>query len=155
MTTECETGSIEQTLRDVIEALSIERAVEITGRSAHYLRAVSHPDKRELLSCRDAVLLDAAYASVFGNRPLVDNLRMQVDHLLSQEVGCQIALAGATIEAVRESGQAHAALIASLAPDATDATRNTAIREVVEAVNANKRVLPMLRAMMKRKAQAP
>lgn len=155
MTTACEPLSIEQTLRDVVEALSLERAVAVTGRSSHYLRALSHPEKREQLSCRDAVLLDTEHERLFGNRPLIDTMRMQVDARQSSGANGHAALAGATIEAVRESGEAHAALIAALSPDATDATRDTAMREVIQAVNAKRRIIPMLRVMMRRQPQAP
>lgn len=155
MTTACEPLSIEQTLRDVVDALSIERAVAVTGRSAHYLRALSHPEKREQLTCRDAVLLDAEHERRFGNRPLIDMLRMQVDARQSSGANVKAALAGATIEAVRESGEAHAALIAVLSADATDATREAAMREVIQAVNAKRRIIPMLRAIMRRQPQAP
>lgn len=155
MTTACEPLSIEQTLRDVVEAISIARAAEITGRTPHYLRALSHAHKREQLTCRDVVLLDTEHDRMFGTRPLIDMLRMQVDARQSSVANAKAALAGATIEAVRESGEAAAALIAALAPDATDATRDAAMREVIQALNAKRRIIPILRALMKRQPQPP
>lgn len=147
--------SIEQALRDVIDAITMPRAAEVTGRTAGYLRELSDPDKRGDLTCRDAVLLDAEHELLLGTRPISDMLRAQLDARRPDVIAGTAALLEVTIEMVRESGDAHAALIAATAPGATPATRRHAIREVLQAVAAKRRSLPILRSMLRSQPQAP
>lgn len=155
MTKERDPLSIEQALRATIDAISMARAVEVTGRTPGYLRELSDPDKRGDLTCRDAVLLDAEHEAQLGTRPITDMLRCQLDARRPDLITGNTALIEATIEMVRESGDAHAALIAATAPGATPATRRHAVREVIQAVNAKRRALPILRSLLRRQPQAP
>ncbi|KQM76722.1 hypothetical protein ASE70_08090 [Sphingomonas sp. Leaf22] len=155
MTTACEPLSIEQTLRDVVEALSIERAVEITGRSPQYLRALSHPEKREQLTCRDAVLLDAAHDSIVGGRPIHDMMALMIDDSGSGTLSCERQLMDATIDAFRESSEAHAALLEASLPNASPAKRRKAMRELLQAFSAKRRIMPILQKMMQPPGQSP
>lgn len=147
--------SIEQALRDVIDAITMPRAAEVTGRTPGYLRELSDPDKRGDLTCRDAVLLDAEHELLLGNRPITDTLKLKLDARRADlEIG-QMMLFEATLDVVREDGDAHVALIAATAPGATPAMRSTALREVLQSLNAKRRIIPMLRALTRRQPQAP
>lgn len=147
--------SIEQALRDTIDAISMARAVEITGRTSGYLREMSDPDKRGDLTCRDAILLDAEHEAQLGTRPITDMMRSLLDARRPDLITGTAALLEVTIEMVRESGDAHAALIAATAPGATPATRRHAVREVLQALAAKRRALPILRSLLRRQPQAP
>ncbi len=147
--------SIEQTLCDVIDAISMDRAAAVTGRTPGYLRIMSDEDQRGDLTCRDAILLDAEHEALLGGRPLTDMMRLQIDAVRPDQTASATAALEATLEIIRESGEAHAALIAASVPGATLSTRRRAIREVLQSLSAKRRLLPILRTLTRRQPQAP
>lgn len=147
--------SIKQTLCDVIDAISMDRAAAVTGRTPGYLRIMSDEDQRGDLTCRDAILLDAEYEALLGGRPLTDMMRLQIDAVRPDQTASAAAALEATLEIIRESGEAHAALIAASVPGATLSTRRRAIREILQSLSAKRRLLPILRTLTRRQPQAP
>lgn len=155
MTKERDPMSIEKALRDVIDAITMARAAEVTGRTPGYLREIADSDRRGDLTCRDAVALDAEHEALLGTRPITDMLRTQLDARRPDLIAGTAALLEVTIEMVRESGDAHAALIAATVPGASPATRRIAVREVLQALAVKRRALPILRSLLRRQPQAP
>lgn len=147
--------SVEQALCDVIAAISMERAAEVTGRTPGYLRSLSDPDQRAALTCWDAVLLDAEHDILHGTRPITDTMRLKIDARRPANALDGTALIEATIISVKEGGEAHAAMIAAAVPSATYAAKRAAMRELLQSINAAKRAVPVLRAMLRRQPQAP
>lgn len=146
--------SIEQALCDVIDTIGMDRAVAVTGRSRHYLRRLSDPDRRQTLTCRDALLLDAEHDATIGGCPILDTMRVKLDARRMQITFDQQALIEATMDSVREAGGAHAALIAATA-NPSPTTLKAALRGLVRSVQAKNRIAPILRSMIRRQPQAP
>lgn len=148
MTKPREAVTIENTLYAVLGAISIERAAEVTGRAASYLRALTDPDKRERLTIEDAIALDLEYRA--GGRegfPLLDTYDRIVRASADARFAEEHALGPLTHDFVKESGQASAALIAAMAPGAPVQVLETALREVEDADNA---VAPVIEHLKKR-----
>lgn len=147
--------SIEQAVTDVILAIGIDAASEATGRRKAYLTDASDPDKRLLLTARDAVALDGAHDRIVGGRPIHDMMGLMIDDCAPGAVSCERQLFDATIEAIRESSEAHAALLEASRPDASPAKRRTAMRELVQAFAAKRRIMPILGKMLGQTSQPP
>jgi len=146
--------SIEQAVTDVIVAIGIDAAVAATTRAKSYLSDVSDPDKRLLLTCRDAVALDAAHDRLIGGRPIHDMMGLMLDGQ-GDSPSCETQLLDATIEAIRESSEAHAALLEASKPGASIAKKRAAMRELTQAFSAKRRIAPILRRMLKQPSQPP
>lgn len=147
--------SIEQAVVDLIDAIGIDAASEATGRAKAYLVDVSDPEKRQLLTCRDAVELDAAHQALIGGRPIHEMMGLLVDERAPGAVSCEQQLFEATVEAIRESSEAHAALLEASRPDASLAKRRMAMRELVQAFGAKRRIMPILGMLLKSNGQPP
>lgn len=147
--------SIEAALSDVIDAIGMDAAIAATGRTKHYLRGLSDPDKRERLTCADAIALDAAHHTALGTRPIHDMMGLKLDARAADAESCVDRLFASTIEAMKESSEADVALFEATRPGASRATRQTAMRELVQSLNARRRQIPILRAMMRQPAQPP
>jgi len=147
--------SIEQAVIDVILAIGINEASEVTGRVKAYLGDASDPDKRLLLTCRDAVALDAAHDRLVGGRPIHDMMGLMIDDTGNGATSCERQLMDATIDAFRESSEAHAALLEASLPNASPAKRKKAMRELVQAFSAKRRIMPILQKMLQLGGQPP
>lgn len=146
--------SIEQALCDVIDVIGMDRAAKVTNRSHFYLRRLSDPDRRAKLTCEDALLLDAEHDATVGGRPIHDVMKAKLDAQRAHITFDQQALLAATIECVRENGDATAALIAATA-DPSPTTLRAALRGLVQSVQAKNRITTILRQMIRRQPQAP
>ncbi|KQN37029.1 hypothetical protein ASG37_05045 [Sphingomonas sp. Leaf407] len=144
--------SVEQALDDVVGAIGEDNAIAATGRPKGYFKRASDPDSRELLSCADAIELDAAHDRMIGGRPITAMMRRKISaRCKDSRLGAE-QLLGATIESMRESSEAHAALIEATCPDATPAVWRKAMREHLQALGAQARLTPVLRAMLKQQS---
>ena len=146
--------SIEQALCDVIDALGMSRAAEVTGRRQSYLRRVTDPARRDALTCHDALLLDAEYDATVGGRPIHETMKVKLDAQRLHITFDQQALLEATMDSVREAGGAHAALIAATAHPSPSVLK-AALRGLMQSVQAKNRIAPILRQMIRRQPQAP
>lgn len=146
--------SVEQALCDVIDVIGMDRAAEVTGRSRFYLRRLSDPDRRAKLTCEDAMLLDAEHDATTGCRPIHDTMKLKLDAQRMHVDFDQQALLVATMESVRENGDATAALVAATA-DPSPTTLKAALRGLAKSVQAKNRITTILRQMIRRQPQAP
>lgn len=140
---------------NVILAIGVDASSAATGRTKNYLTDLSDPDKRPLLTCRDAVALDGAHDRIIGGRPIHDMMGLMIDDCSPGALSCERQLFDATVEAIRESSEAHAALLEASRPDASPAKRRTAMRELVQAFSAKRRIMPILRTMLQQTGQPP
>lgn len=147
--------SIEQAVVDVILAIGMDTASDVTGRAKAYLSDASDPDKRLLLTCRDAVSLDAAHDRLIGGRPIHDVMALMIDDAGDGALSCERQLMDAAIDAFRESSEAHAAVLEASLPNASLTTRRKAMRELVQAFSAKRRIMPILQKMLQQGGQPP
>ncbi|MGR6329238.1 hypothetical protein ACU5AX_09240 [Sphingomonas sp. XXL09] len=105
--------SIENTLFRVLGDLTIERAAEVTNKGKDYLRACTDPDKREVLSMRDAELLDLAYHEKNGGGfPLLEAYSRRLETKHAERFVDAAALGNLGAALAKEGGEAIAALVA-------------------------------------------
>lgn len=143
--------SVENALWTILGALGADRAAHVVGRNADYLRSLSDPDNRYTLGVEHAIQLDLAYLANGGEgAPIYEAYGLILEAQRAERFACQFKLATATAVAIREGGQACAALVSATLPDATDADRATALREVEEAITAMTRCAPLVQALLAR-----
>lgn len=112
-----------------------------------YLRAMGDPDRREKICFDAAIAADLIYREAGGaGAPFFETYAWQLDQAGVTRFADEVALARLVGASVRESGEAHAAVIALAQPGADRTTRPSTIREAEEAVAAWNSVLQMLRA---------
>jgi hypothetical protein len=120
---------------------------QICNRSERTVRSWSEVEIPGAITMDAALALDAAYAAAGGDgAPFLRcyALRLQADTIAAQASTDE--LARKTVAAIKEGGEAHAALVAATRPGATAADRAIAEKEVVEAVDALTNTLATLRA---------
>lgn len=104
--------SIENTLDLVMAQLSMERATFVTRRKPDYLRALSDPDRRELLTFRDAQALDEDYfVRVARRHPIRETYGLILDANRPSVLTAPCDFASHAVTVARESGEATAALV--------------------------------------------
>lgn len=116
--------------------------------SAHTVRAWGDPDKPERqLSLERAIALDIAYQRAGGDgRPLFETYALQVEVAREQAFACEVELARRTCAVIRESGQAHEAMVNATLPSATQADREKAIRELEDVLREVTSSIALLRS---------
>lgn len=116
-----------------------------TERSESLVRAWGDPERREQIPICDAITLDLAYRAAGGDgAPLFETYAWQLDQAGVFRFSDEIALGRIAAEAIREGGEANAALVLAAQPGSTDRERREAAREVKQALAALNRSLPML-----------
>lgn len=118
----------------------------LTARSASTVRAWGDPDRREHIPLDCAVVLDLAYVEAGGEgAPLHEAYTHQLEQaaLLQWAAGRELARHAALV--IKECGEAGSALVLAVQPGACPNTREQAAREVAEALDVLKRMLPLLR----------
>lgn len=118
---------------------------EATGRCQSLVRAWGDPDRREEIPVRDAIALDLVFQAEGGTgAPVHEAYTHQLELAQVSRFADAIQLGRHAIDVIRESGEAHAALVAAAQPGATPADRRKAEREIGEALEVLKRALPLL-----------
>lgn len=118
------------------------RAVD---KSASYLRACGDPERREKLSIDDAIVLDLAYEASGGEGyPLYMTYEAKLELAQAERFACRFALLRRTAALIKEGGEAHSALARACLPDATEADFRAAQRELAEAWEEIRLVMPLL-----------
>ncbi len=144
--------SLENALYSVLGSIKIERAAAVTGREPHYLRAAADPDKDQQLTVRDLELLDLeAHAQHGRGFPLYEALGRRLECARSERFVDEVAIAGALIELLRESGEAGAAMAAATMPTNNNVeTLTTALRELEQSHAANGDAIAIVRQALAR-----
>lgn len=148
--------SIENALLKVLGKLGMEGACEATGRAAHYIRALSDPDKREQLTIADALALDLEHQRQ-GNvgAPIFETY----GHLLkaaSAEVFTDAAAIGEVFHTILlEDGEANAALLLAQRPGVTLEQLRHALRELEDSIRVRSDAAVILKSVIEHREAPP
>lgn len=105
------------------------------GRKERTARNWGDPDANESIPLDCAIQLDLLYQAHGGEgAPLHEAYTHQLELAQVSRFGTQIELAGVVVDSIRESGEAHAALLNATLPGATQATARIAVKEGREAL---------------------
>lgn len=133
-------GFLPNSWQDMAEICAVE--------SPNTVRAWGDPDKPDRqLSLERAIALDIAYQRAGADgRPLFETYALQVEVAREQAFASEIELARRTCAVIRESGQAHEAMVNATLPSATAADRDKAIRELEDVIREVTSSIALLRA---------
>jgi len=148
--------SIENTLYRVLGRVSIERAAELTGRGEHYLRACTDPDKREILSMRDAEVLDLEYHAATGEGfPLYEAYGRRLDTARADRFADAASLGRLGGLLAKEGGEAVAALIAIGLSNADPVQLRAALTELEQCDEIVDRGVAFIRQLLDQERSGP
>lgn len=137
--------TIENTLYRVLGELGIDRAAQVTSRSKDYLRNLSDQDKREQLTVRDLISLDAACrANGDPTYPLYETVGLMLLAAGAEHISQAACLGQSAASMAREHGEAHAALIEAVIHPGDVARMEIALREAEEARDASTDTIALL-----------
>ncbi len=109
------------------------------------VRNWSDPDTPERCPIEAGIRLDVAYQAAGGDgAPIYETYGLLLDAAHAEHFADEAELARRTISAIKEGGEAHAALVAASRPGATALDRRAALREVEQGVAALTSTLPLL-----------
>lgn len=115
------------------------------NQSERTVRNWSDPDTRERCPVEAGIALDLAYQQAGGEgAPIYETYGLLLEAARAERFRDQAQLAAHTMTVIRESAEAHAALVAASRTGATDADRRLAAKEVQEAVTALTQTIPVL-----------
>ena len=118
---------------------------EAAGRCESLVRAWGDPNRREKIPMDCAIALDLAFRAAGGTgAPIFETYAYQLDEAGVYRFADEIALTRLAAQSIRESGEAHAALVDAAQPGATERMRSAARIEVEEAIAVLHRTIPML-----------
>jgi hypothetical protein len=116
-----------------------------TGKGERTIRRWGEPDRDEQLPVAAAIQLDLAFQEGGGEgAPIYEVYGLLLDAAYAERFACAHELSRHTLSALKEGGEAHAALFAASQPGATAEDRDTAAREAQEAIAALTKTLPYL-----------
>lgn len=122
-----------------------EAMAQIADRKERTVRNWGDPDTPEDIPLPKAIALDLAYQAAGGEgSPLFESYAFQLELAEVTRFADRIALGRKAAAAMKEGGEAHAALILAAQPGATIADRMSARREVLESIDALKQLVPYL-----------
>jgi hypothetical protein len=105
------------------------------GRKQSLVRAWGDPERREKIPMADAVQLDVAYRAAGGDgAPLYETYGWQLEEAGMFRFADEIALGRLTATAIREGGEAHAALVLASQPGCDPSHHRQTMRELDEAI---------------------
>ncbi len=134
MTCERDPVTIENRLRLVYGTLTIEHAMELTGKSEGYLTALTLPSRREKLCFRDAEILDLAYHQKTGQGfPLFEAYGLRLETAGAGRFAEAAAIADLARKAAKEGGEAVAALVDAAMSNGDPQVLKRTLRELEEA----------------------
>lgn len=141
--------TVENTLNLLLGTITIERAAEVTERSAGYLRAVSNPDTRERLALEDAIKLDLEWRAQ-GNEgyPLYETYDRMLQTSAAERFASAAVIGRLACLVAKEAGEATAALVEASLPGADVRQWRRALRELEEADQANGPAMALLRELI-------
>lgn len=132
-----------------IDLIGWDTAARAAGRAVRSVRHWADPDRGVMPNLAQALAIDRAYIAAGGNSaPLLGSYARQLDIELANVAGCRVAAAGDIAAIAKESGEAIAAAIQAIQPDATPAMIYRAIAELEDAQPLFARVMGRLRAFL-------
>lgn len=143
--------TIENTLYRILGELGIDKAAEVTGRSQDYLRALSDHDKREQLTVRDMISLDAACrANGDPTYPLYETVGLILLASGAEDLSNAACLGHSVVALAREHGEAQSALIDAVIHPGDIIRMETALREAEESRDAQTDTIALLSTQLNR-----
>lgn len=129
--------TFERALIRIADVLGWERIAEITKKDVRTVRNWSDPDTTASVTLDVAELLDVAYQAAGGEgAPFLQCYALRLEKAVAvASCDAELRMTRAA-EAVKESGEAGAALVMAARPGATPADRAIARRETEEAIRA-------------------
>lgn len=118
---------------------------EALGRHERTVRRWGDPDFGEEITVSAAIRLEILYQEHGGEGwPIYEAYGLLIGTAAEAHFFDQFELLRRLGELMKENGEAEAALLRLSMPDASSADRDTALRELIESLEAAKRILPML-----------
>lgn len=118
---------------------------DVAGRAERTVRNWGDPDTREQIPMDCAIALDLAFQQAGGDgAPIFECYAALLEIAGVHRFADRIALGRRAADAIRECGQAGAALVDASQPSAGAAEQQTALQEVEQAIAALKRAIPHL-----------
>lgn len=145
MTLPREILTVEEALDRVLAALKMKTATEVTGRKEHYLRALSHPGKREKLTVIDLIKLDTAHLKIDGTTPIFETVGTILKAIQADMFADEAHLATMSLTMLRENSEAEIAVLEATRPDADRAAWANAEQQLAEALPVMTRILAFVR----------
>jgi len=137
-------ATFEDAVTRIAGAIGWTACAEVVGKVEKVVRNWSDPDMDRRPSIEEAVALDAAYlAAVGGEPPLLAVYQLMLARRAAPSPDTA-ALARAVSETLRESGEAGAASVAAMSPDADAGTIALAVRELDEGIDSSTRLRALL-----------
>lgn len=138
MTCEREPVTIENRLRLVFGTLTIERVVELTGKSEGYLSALTLPRRRETLSLALAEKLDLEFHKVTGQGfPIYEALGLRLETAGAGRFAEAAEIAQLARQFAKEGGEATAAMVDAAMSSGDPETLTKTLRELEDADRIN------------------
>lgn len=117
----------------------------IAGKAESHVRKWGNEARPEQLPMPAAIAFDIAYERAGGvGRPIFETYALQLDLAREDAFAGEVALAHQLGAVMRESGQAHQAMLLATLPSATPADRRNAVRELKEAMQEKATAITML-----------
>lgn len=135
MTKAREPTTFEDAILRIVDRIGWAAAADVVGKGERVVRNWSDPDMDRQPTIDECLLLDAAYLAAGGGTPppLFSVYMARLDRASTPPSDAK-AIAMATAEAAKETGEAIAASVAAAQPGACDAVRASADRELGEAI---------------------
>ncbi len=117
----------------------------ISRRQPRTVRNWSDPDREEQIPLDCAIELDLAYQQAGGEGyPLYQAYAHQLEVAEADRFADRFTFARYAVTAIKEGGEAHAALARLSLPEASEADHRAARREIAEAIDALRAFLLLL-----------
>lgn len=117
----------------------------IANRQTRTVRNWGDPDTPEQVPVDCAIALDLAYIAAGGSgAPIFETYALKLELAEADKFGDRHQLLRTAQDVARETGEANAAIIGAAHPAATEADRQRALREAVEARDALNQAIPLL-----------
>lgn len=148
--------TVEEALDRVIGLLTMPAAVEATGRKASYLRALSHPRKREKLTVIDMIKLDVAHMKAgLPGAPIFETVATILQAAQPALFSSAYEISRMTIDVVKEDAESQVALIEASLPGADRKTMLRALKEAVDSLSARHRAVAVIKSIVEQTEQPP
>lgn len=155
MTLRRETLTVEEALDRVLAALTMKTATEATGRKEHYLRALSHPRKREKLTVIDLIRLDTAHLLVDGTTPIFETVGTILKAAQAGMFADEAHLSAMSMTMLRENSEAEIAVFGCTQPNADPDSWRNAKKQLADAIPIMTRILAFVRKKGASRATGP
>ncbi|GAM00535.1 hypothetical protein SP5_034_01090 [Sphingomonas parapaucimobilis NBRC 15100] len=138
--------SFEFALQAIEKRIGSDAVRQIASRAQRTIDDWRHPETPRTPPIETALALDRAWRAAGGaGAPMLDTYRRLFETSAPIVVGIDDGdLPDLTVIAIRESADAHAALLIAMQPQASERDRRAAVREIAEGISAFEATLPHL-----------